>query len=222
MFNEKFRKYWVILGVVVLATAFFVIFQYNQTQKNNKNNIASDSPEIILNTNQSQTTQEEQSASDLISEKCNYDEGNVGNTECIIELLDRTSAEREWKQRKIETVKHPQINTYDTLIDLPEAQLKMKMWREGFEKSRDAWCEAENFGINGSGIPASIASCQLEFEVSAINILNNLYYETIMKNISNSQGISDFEPTKADIEALIKTNKTKRGCVWAGENENCD
>ncbi len=165
----------------------------------------------------------EQSAMSLISDKCNYDESNVGMTECIIELLDRTAAEREWKQRKIEMAKHPQINKYDLIQDLGGEQSKIKVWREGFEKYRDSWCDAEKSFYPGmSGFPGDLAHCQLEFEVSAINILNNLYYETIMKNIYDSQGVKDFEPTKLDIDKLMKTNKTKRGCVWAGENENCD
>lgn len=34
MFNKKFGKFWLILGVVVLATAFFVVFRANRIQKN--------------------------------------------------------------------------------------------------------------------------------------------------------------------------------------------
>jgi len=161
-------------------------------------------------------------ADDLINEKCTKDTSNVYRTECAIELLDRKAAEREWKQRKLEKAEHPQINQYDMIGNVLEnEQQKIRNWREGFEKMRDAWCEAEMSFVNGSGIPSAIASCQLEFELLATDSLDRIYYDTIMKNIYDSDGIADFEPTKADIDALVKTNTTFRGCVWAGE-EDCE
>jgi len=160
-----------------------------------------------------------QLAEELINEKCVEDTSNVYITECAIELLDRKAAEREWKQRKLETAKHPQINKYDTFGILEDEQLKISQWREDFEKMRDAWCNAKISFVTGSGIPQDIARCQLEFELLAINDLDSLYYETILKDIYDSQGIPDFEPTNAGIDALVKVNATNRGCVWAGEDD---
>jgi hypothetical protein len=162
----------------------------------------------------------EQTAENLINKKCTEDTSNVYMTECAIKLLDSTAAEREWKQRKIEAAKHPQINTYDMIPVLSDEQLKISSWRKNFEKMRDAWCNAKNTFIIGSGTPLAITECQLGFELLAINDLNNLYYSIIMKNIYDSQGIPNFEPTSTDIDTLTKVNATSRGCVWAGET-NC-
>ena len=165
---------------------------------------------------------EEQLAQEFIVNKCTDGEGNVETTECFIQLSDDTAAEREWKQSKLETMKHPQINTYDLFPPLVDEQTKIRNWRKNFETMRDTQCIAKYAFRDGMAIPLNIAICETKFELEAINILNNLYYETIMKNVYDSQGISDFEPTKADIEKLVKTNATIRGCVWAGEEEpNC-
>lgn len=156
----------------------------------------------------------------IIDKECEY-KSNVYYTECIIELLDKMAAEREWKQRKLETMKHPQINEYDFSGILTDRQKKITEWRQNFEKMRDVWCEGENVFFTGSGVPSSIASCKLEFETRALATLNYTYYDTILKNVYDSDGIADFKPTTDDLSILIKTNKTNRGCIWAGE-ENCD
>lgn len=156
----------------------------------------------------------------LILKKCDVG-ANVPMTECLIEQLDRVAAEREWKQRKLESLKHPQINTYNMISVLEDEQVKISEWRNGFEDRRDKWCNARYSFTEGSGIPAEIATCQLELELLAIKDLNNIYYDSILNNIYDSQGISDFEPKETDINKLIKTNLTSRGCIWAGE-ENCD
>jgi len=67
MFNEKFRKYWVILGVVVLATAFFVIFQYNQAQKNKTVAVAGE--KVIGDIQQNEAQVEELLIEDTTSDK---------------------------------------------------------------------------------------------------------------------------------------------------------
>lgn len=158
----------------------------------------------------------------LIDKECTNGDSNVYLTECAVELLDKKSAEREWKQRKIESLKHPQINEYDLFGDLKKWQNTIAVWRKDYEKTRDTWCEAEYSFKNGSGIPYDVAVCKLGFEVRAIDTLNNLYYVNIMQNVSDSEGVKDFEPSQADIEKLTKTNITKRGCIWAGEKEpNC-
>ncbi len=162
----------------------------------------------------------EQSAQEFIANKCTDGYGNVPTTECFIQLLDEVAAEREWKQSKLETIKYPQINTYDLFPILADQQIKIRNWRKNFETMRDVWCTAKYAFTEGSGIPLEMVICETKFELEAINILNNLYYETIMENVYDSRGISDFEPTKVDIEKLAKTNATTRGCVWAGEKES--
>lgn len=157
----------------------------------------------------------------LVIKKCDLNTDNVSRTECLIKQIDRTAAEREWKQRKLESLKHPQINTYNMINVLEDEQTKISKWRNGFENQRDKWCKARYSFVEGSGIPAEIATCQLDFELLAIKDLNDIYYDSILKNIYDSQGIPDFEPKEADIDQLIKTNITSRGCIWAGE-ENCD
>ncbi len=155
-----------------------------------------------------------------IQEHCWQTGSNVFMTECLIELLDRKAAEREWKQRKLEFAKHPEINEYNLFGVLKDEQKKISIWRGGFEEMRDSWCEARYAFVDGSGIPGDIASCKLEFELLAIKDLNNIYY-TVLKDMYDSDGIPGFEPDYTKINALIQVNKTSRGCVWAGE-ENCD
>lgn len=159
----------------------------------------------------------------LFYNDCSKEQDNVSMTECKIKVLDQVAAEREWKQRKIEAIKYPQIDepNFDRILE--DAQLTIKAWRESFEKNRDLWCNASlSFASNGSGMPSALADCQAEIELKAIKVLNNIYYENIMKDIVDSDGISDFEPAQSDIESLTQSNKTKRGCVWAKEDSNCD
>lgn len=146
---------------------------------------------------------------------------NVSYTECIIEMVDRAAAEREWKQLKLETIEHPQINTYDLVGELGEHQAKIKEWRVGFEEWRDAWCEANSAFVVGSGVPSAIAACKLKLEIQAIETLNKIHETNVLEIVGGSDGISDFEPTEADVDALVKTNKTERGCVWA-DDPACD
>jgi len=192
----------------VLAVAFIasMIFYYSFNHKAG----SSMTEESVAN---------QQAADDLINEKCIKDTSNVYRTECAIELLDRKAAEREWKQRKIETWKHE--NMYD-LMDFEGSQNKIAVWREGFEKARDAWCAAtKSTFFWGSALPFSVAECELSFELRAIDDLNFLYYDWIKQHKYSGDDIIGFEPTKADIDALVKTNTTFRGCVWAGE-EDCE
>lgn len=146
------------------------------------------------------------------------EEANVWWTECIIEKLDRAAAEREWKQRKLEAIKSPQVNEENMVPQLSDEQEKIRKWRQNFETGRDSWCEAQMSFRAGSGTPGGIAACELEFEIKAIEDLNYLHYDIIVKS-DYGTGIPNFEPTEADIDQLIKTNKTTRGCVWAGEDE---
>lgn len=196
---EKFSKYgWWVLIVIPLAIAAGIYITNEEVRKE---------------------TQERQVASGRNYREefsCN-EEANVWQTECIIEKLDKASAIREWKQRKIEMLKHPEINTYEFSF-LTEDTAKLKNWREGFEESRDKQCVAENsFRGGGSGVPGLIAECELNYEISALEALDKLYYERIMYPAFGSRGISDFEPTEKDIEKLVKDNKTERDCIWADD-----
>lgn len=156
-----------------------------------------------------------------ISKNCDLG-SNVAMTECLVNQVDRVAAEREWKQKKLENAKHPQINQYDLIGVMSDEQVKISQWRNGFEDARDKWCNAEDSFITGSGVPANIATCQIKFELAAIDDLNYTYYNSIMKNIYDSQGITDFEPKESDIDQHMKTNLTHRGCIWAGEEKDCD
>ena len=149
---------------------------------------------------------------------CEYETANVWRTECLIENLDRASALREWKQKKLEALKHPEINTYEIWGVLSDSVAKIKKWRENFEDSRDEGCIAGNAFWGGSTAPGEVAECELNYEISALKTLDSLYYETIMGDyIPYSQGISNFEPTKEDIKKIMVSNKTERGCVWADD-----
>jgi len=207
----KINKLYVFIAVFVLFVLLIVSIStsYCLIKKNYSNKTNTSSISISENFNDNSE----------IDKKCTWANGNVGRTECVIDLLDRTAAEREWKQSKLENIQHPQVNTYDTIVDIETEKLKIKKWREDFEKFRDNWCIAQNVFIEGSGTPESIAECELKLELSAINDLNNIYYDYIMERIYDSQGISNFEPTEDDIKKLIDSNLTHRGCIWAGEEE---
>jgi transcription elongation factor Elf1 len=143
-------------------------------------------------------------------------ENNVSNTECLVKNLDELSAIREWKQIKLENLKYPEINT-DVVTNLSGDVDKIKKWRENFEEARDLKCGAEVIFIYGSGSPGAIASCDIKEEISALKILDENYYVTIMSFIGGSKGIPDFEPTEQDIQKLMGSNKTTReGCcgIW--------
>lgn len=146
---------------------------------------------------------------------------NGGFTECIVAELDRVAAEREWKQKKLESIDSPAINISDLSPDLADEQKKIREWRLHFEEARDSWCEADSAFLSGSGVPSRIDTCKLEFEIKAIETLNNIHAENVMQAAPGSVGIPDFEPSEADIDALKEVNKTHRGCVWGGETA-CD
>lgn len=216
MHNKKILKSIAIILFIISITLNIYLFSQLKIEKRNNANSQSDNN---IKSKQTQSIPDTQLAENLITKTCTERDSNVYITECAIELLDRTAAEREWKQRKLETAKHPQINTYNLLGDLGEGQKIIGDWRKNFEKMRDLWCNTRLAFRLGSGIPLATATCQMEFELLAINDLNNLYYHTLMEDNYDSQGIPNFEPTSKDIDALIKTNATKRGCVWAGETD---
>ena len=211
----KFTKYgWRILAIAALLALAFFLRSYHNNQLTR---------EETLNENQEiyDSLLDEKKYTKRDYEKefyCEYT-SNVGRTECLIENLDRASALREWKQRKIEMLKHPEVNIHDLFTVLSDETEKIKKWREGFEDSRDEGCIAEwTFRVGwGSGIPGAIAECGLNYEISALKVLDKLYYESILGFVFDSKGISDFEPTEKDIEKLMKSNKTERGCVWADD-----
>ena len=220
-------KFWLVLGVAVLSAAFFVYtalirktIPATKPQEVQAHEVKTGTQASSTVSEESQPATAEQKVDELINKACGSIEDNVGRTECVIDLLDRKAAEREWKQRKLETIKDPQISVMNLYSTLKDDQAKIRDWREGFEKFRDAWCNAASSFVEGSGIPKDIATCQLGFESRAIMALDYLYYQRIMEETYGSVGIKDFEPTKADIDKLTKTNKTHRDCIWAGE-EKC-
>lgn len=198
---KKYSLYIIVIFIVVTALGLVKFLPLKNTQEQERPFIAS-------------------SALNLANEKCTEDTSNVYMTECSINLLDRVASEREWKQRKFEVIKHPQVNTNELGPNLGDIQKKIRDWRDGFEKARDNQCEAMLAFSGGSGISYGIALCKIDVELAAINELNELYYTTILKDIYDSEGISDFEPTDSDIEEIIKVNATSRGCVWA-DDEAC-
>lgn len=131
-------------------------------------------------------------ASELFDEVCDIGSNNY-MTGCAFDLLSIKTAERMWKQEKLENLKHPQINTYDMVPQLSVEQAKIRKWRSNFEMMRDNWCDATNIIHTGSGTPMSIAMCKLGFELQAIEDLNYIYYDSILKYVNGSKGIPDFE-----------------------------
>lgn len=59
--------------------------------------------------------------------ECMKIDANVWRTECIIKKLDRASAIREWKQRKLESLKYPEVNIYNLAPLLSDEIAKIKM-----------------------------------------------------------------------------------------------
>lgn len=201
---------FLILSIVV-NILLVLMFKFNKVILSDTIKTSEESVDLVECDDLTQLTQS------LIDKECAEVHGNVWQTECVIELLDRTAAEREWKQRKIETWEN--YNIYE-VMDLEGSIDRITDWRIDFEKARDAWCNATDSTFYfGSGTPYAVAQCQLSFEIKAINDLNYLYYDRL--HDYGREDIKDFEPTKVDIEDLVKTNTTNRGCVWAGE-ENCD
>ncbi len=151
---------------------------------------------------------------------CGFDSQQDWN-KCMIDQVDRASAEREWKQRKLETMNDKEVNVSYMGSGLPLAgeQKKIRKWRIGFEAYRDSYCKASNAFIYGSGTPGMIAQCELGFELHAIKDLDFLYYNVIIDG-QGSAGIKDFEPAETDIDALIKTNITVWPCDW-GKDGPC-
>lgn len=196
---KKLNKLSIILLIIIFILVILLCLSFSK--------IAYIAPSTIISPNEE------------ILNKCDLG-SNVAWTECLIEQLDRLSAEREWKQLKLESAKNPQIDEINLFGMLRDEQEKITKWRIGFEDQRDKWCNAGSSFRDGSGIPGDIANCKIEFENLAIKDLNSIYYDSIIGDIPTSAGIPDFEPTSADIDKFIETNITQRGSVWAGENDD--
>lgn len=201
----------ILSGLIILIIFVVVATLFNKPQNTNKesagNTIATSTDSIDSPAH----------SEDFSKYACEFT-SNVGWTECIIEKLDIAAAEREWKQRKLEKIKSPEVNEYNMTPELSDEVKKIRRWRETFEVGRDAWCDAKLSFRAGSGTPGGIADCKLEFEIEAIKDLNYLYYDVIVDS-DYGKGMPDFEPKESDIDFIVKTNKTTRGCVWAGEEE---
>jgi len=154
-------------------------------------------------------------AGDLIYKKCTEGTSNNYITWCAVDLLDRKAAEREWKQRKLETWNPKNKNN---LMDFEGSQTRITVWRDGLEEAEKEWCNAtESTFYWGSAREYRVAQCILGFELAAINDLNFLYYDWINQYKHNDEDIADFEPTNADLDALIKTNIASQGCHWVSD-----
>ncbi len=212
----KENKRWIILlSLIFIVSLFVVIFNKDE---NNKKTEEVDTPYNVRFETMMKDL-EDKNALTKEKYKCTED-ANVWWTECIIEKLDQASAEREWKQVRLEQLKEKEVNVFNMIPILKNEQDKIYKWRKGFETSRDDWCEAKMIFVVGSGTPGAIADCKLDIEINAINDLNELYYKTLLFD-TESEGITNFEPTQKDIDNLTKTNKTDRGCIWVGD-KGCD
>lgn len=211
----KNKKQIIIIIALVLITLITSVFYFKQE------NSVSKTSDIYGGYEEYSKSKKEQEAASM---ERNYEkefycsfENNVGNTECLIKNLDRLATIREWKQKKLENIKYPEIGS-ELLSYLDGDSLKIKKWRENFENARDLKCNASFLYRYGSGSPGSIASCSIEEEISALKILDKNYYRVIMNDFDGSKGIPDFEPTEQDVQKLMETNKTTRenccGGIW--------
>lgn len=127
---------------------------------------------------------------------------------CTLEKFSRASAIREWKQRKLENLKYPEINV-EKISDPVGDSLKIKKWREGFDKARDLKCEATVIFRYGSGSSGGFSYCGLKEEIDALKVLDFDYYEVLLNPYypDNGIGIPNFEPTEKDIKNIMKTIK---------------
>ena len=163
----RVNKNKILLGTVFLATliTFFTI-KYFQTEK------VSDNLNESVGINKSE-------ANDPIEESIQYslknidqqvDECNVETddvkTHCLQTLLGLVSAEREWKQLKLENLKSPiEINPKHVTVS---DQKNITAWRESFLKNRDTQCVAENSFWTGYLHEHSLVSCKIKIEKDAI------------------------------------------------------
>ncbi len=127
---------------------------------------------------------------------------------CMKGKFSRAAAMREWKQRKLEDIKYPEIDIYSNAIFDPiGGSLKIKKWRDGFDKARNSQCDvATATFFFGSASSASYSACSIGEEVRALRILDGRY-ERLISASSTATGIPDFEPTETDIQNIIKTIK---------------
>ena len=145
---KQISKNNLVVAISIILVVFLIIaIFFNKPQNNVK---------ISLNNMVATTT-------DLIDKPARFEDfskyncdftSNVGWTECIIEKLDRAASEREWKQRKLEKIKSPEVNEYNMTPELSDEVGKIRKWRETFEVGRDAWCDAKLSFRAGSGTPA--------------------------------------------------------------------
>lgn len=194
------KKLLLIVWMVgLILTAVNLIFIFNK-----------DEIEIVTENIEETITKKE------LDEACPYT-SNVGWTECIFVLLDKKASEREWKMLKLENLTRDEVNTYRMMGDIENHVMAIKEWREGFEDYRDKWCETNGIFYAGSGTPGTISYCKLHLEILAIEQLDSLHTKLVELTLSNA--IKDFEPTKEHLVKIMNNNKTFRGCVWAGENK---
>lgn len=201
----------ILILILFLSVAFLVYDRQNCKEISNENKA----------TTTVTVTEQNKNPFALIGETCPDNLSNNGKKACTIILLDKLSAEREWKQRKLENLTLNEINKYNASSYTEEDLLNVKLWRESFEKYRDITCLSERFLIVGSGTTLSVVECKLKLEILALDRLNDMY-EWNYLTITNSKPLEDFNPSDEQLLEIMNNNKTFRGCIWAGEEECSD
>jgi len=202
MRKVKQYKYMILLVLITLGGVFYYLNFINEDG-------------IIAETIGESAMEEENVEEPITEEGCSFT-SNVGWTECMFVLLDKKAAEREWKMLKLESLTRDDVNNNEMLGNIEDHVKVIKKWREGFEEYRDNWCETEKIYYAGSGTSGQITGCRLYFEKLAIEQLDYLHDKLVES--AYSKPIENFEPTKEQLVEIMNSNKTFRGCVWAGED----
>ena len=201
-----------VLILIVILISFSAVYEVNEATISPQ---AAKSQSYVSSKSRLDAPSFTKMAGDLIYKKCTEGTSNNYITWCAVDLLDRKAAEREWKQRKLETWNPKNKNN---LMDFEGSQTRITVWRDGLEEAEKEWCNAtESTFYWGSAREYRVAQCILGFELAAINDLNFLYYDWINQYKHNDEDIADFEPTNADLDALIKTNIASQGCHWVSD-----
>lgn len=208
--NLEFRKN--ILILVGIAIILIVIYFFSLKKQN-----INSSFDILVK----ESVEDDLNFSLLLSKKCPFDEmPNVQRTGCEIFLLDKISAEREWKMIKLENLTEKDVNISEIMGDLKEQSQRIKDWRLGFDDIRDKWCITEENYYGGSGTPSAVATCKLNLELLALQQLNNLHLKLV--ELTGSNKINNFEPTDEQLLSIMNTNKIySSDCSWHNE-DNCN
>lgn len=193
----------IIISILILTNIVTLSLLFIQRHSNNVNILKSQ--------------QKEKTSYELMTESCANQTANVWRTECSLVLLDKIAAEREWKMRKLESLKEEDVNKYEMMGELKEHIKRIRDWRMIFDGARDKWCDTEYNYYAGSGTPGAVAECKLNLEIRALEQLDYLHGKLV--ELTSSLPVKDFNPSDEQLLSIMNKNKTQRGCVWAGEDE---